>query len=228
MNLVDQENNAVAMYAGTTLATAKIEWDSRKNQISDMNSEIYRALYGSVPSQQVVDSTIMAAKSVGAVKSFSDLFKSDDQISIGLSSLSDARPPKDMLFLLTHIALLYAVAAGTTDSDVKEADYNLIPTEMRNGTLEITQNKRVIFSEQEMEQFYTAIQFVAVGDTNVGSGTPITYSMRGVGHVGLIKLENPKFIVPQEELETNMKFAKALPANAAVKIILFGVRNQRV
>jgi hypothetical protein len=222
------QKNAVAMYAGTTLATAKIEWDARRNQIRDMYPEIYRALYGDVPSHQVVDATIMAAKLVGAVKSFNDLFKSDDQISVGLSSLSDARPPKDMLFLVTHIALLYAVAAGTTEQDVREADYNLIPTEMRNGTLEIMQNKRVIFQEQEMERFYKADQFAPVGDTNANAGTPITYTMKGVGNVGLVKLENPKFIVPQEELEANMKFAKALPNNAAVKIILFGVRNQRV
>jgi len=223
MNLTD----SIAGLTGTTLATRKLEWDARSAQIQSMFPEIYQMLYKE-STMQVNDATIMAAKFVGASKTFVDLFKSDDDISIGLSSRSNGRPPKDELFLLTHVALLYAEAAGNTPDDVKAADFNLIPNEMRNGLIEITQNKRILMPEQEMDQFYIADHFVAVGDSNEPAGTPVKYDMQGVGHVGIVKLSNPKFIVPERSIEVNLKFAAALNPNAAVKIVLYGVKNVRV
>jgi len=213
---------------GSKSATAKAEFDARKGQIADMNPDVYEALYGPNPTQQVVDSIIMAAKSVSEKASFSDLFKSDDSIAVGLASLANGKPPTDEFFLLTHIAFQYAVASGTLSANVAAADYGLIPAAVRNGTVEITQNKRVLLPEQVMERFYSAEHYEAVGDTNPAAGTPAVYTMKVTGNVGLVTLSNPKWIIPDRQLKIDMNFAATLAVNASLKVLLFGVKNVRV
>lgn len=213
---------------GSNFATAKAEFDARSQQIAGMNPDVYEAIYGENPTQQVVDANILAAKSVGAVSSFSDLFKSDDSIATGLASLANGKPPTDEFFLLTHIAFLYALTASASNTDVAKASYGIIPDAVRNGSVEITQNKRVIFVEQAMEPFAVAEHYEAVGDTNPAAGTAATFTMKGVGRIGMIKLDNPKWIIPDRQLKVDLNFAVALPALSAIKILLFGVKNVRV
>lgn len=212
---------------GSANATAKAEFDARREQIASMNPDVYQALYGSQPTQQVVDADIYAAKSVGQVKSFSDLFKADDSIAVGLASLANAKPPSNEFFLLTHIAFLYAVAAGTSDANVAAAEYGLIPSAVRNGTVEITQNQRLILPEQSMERFAVADHYEAVADSNPAAGTAATYTMKGAGKIGVFKLSNPKWIIPDTQLKVNLKFAAALASNAAIKVVFFGAKNVR-
>ncbi len=213
---------------GSNFATAKAEFDARSQQIAEMNPDVYNALYGDNPTQQVLNANIVAAKLVGAVSSFSDLFKSDDSIATGLASLANGKPPTDEFFLLTHIAFQYALAANAADADVAKASYGIIPDAVRNGSVEITQNKRIIFVEQSMELFATADHYEAVGDTNPAAGTAATFTMKGIGGIGLFKLDNPKWIIPDRQLKVEMKFADALPALSAIKVLLFGVKNVRV
>ncbi len=218
--------NPVASLVGNKAATAKAEFDARAGQLKQMAPEIYDAIYNK-GTHQVVDFVAVAAKSVSTASSFSDLFKSDDDIATGLASYANGKPPTDEYFLVTAIALLYAVAGGTSDSDVAQAEYGLIHNYMRNGTIKMSQENRVILPEMSMEPFYRADQYVATGDTNQTAGTAITYTMKGVGHIGVYRLQNPKWIVENRKIDVDMKFAAALPTNAAVKMLLFGAKNVR-
>ncbi len=213
---------------GSKSATAKAEFDARREQIAQMSPDVYEALYGNKPTQQVVDAVIIAAKSVSQMLSFSDLFKSDDSIAVGLATLAQAKQPTDEFFLLTHIALQYAIAGGVTKADVAVADYGLIPAAVRNGNVAISQNQRAILPEQSMERFYTADHFEPVGDTNPAAGTPATYTLKGMGNIGIVTLSNPKWIIPDRQLKIDLNFATALPVNAAIKVLFFGVKNFRV
>jgi len=224
-------NTNQASFLGTTLETGKMAFDARLFQLAKQDSDVAKiaaALYGENPTQQAVDATIYAAKSVGAVKTFDDLFKSDDKISVGIASLSEGKPAAGDYFLATHIALQYAVAAGTTDADVKAANFGLISSLIRNGEIKMSQNNREILPSQSCEIFYAAKQVVVAGDNNVAAGTAIVNTFAGFGDIGLYKLENPKWIYPDRKLDVSLKFADALPANSAVRMIIYGVKNGKL
>lgn len=175
---------------------------------------------------QVVDHVLYARKSVSGASSFDDMLKTDDTFSHGLTNISGAQLPVDTYFMCTAIGLRYAVAAGTTTSNVKEADYNNIaPLEVLNGEVSIAVDKKPILEKTSSIIFDAADHFVAVGDTNAAAGTAVTYTVKGVGNVGLHVLENPKMIVPQKLIEVKLKFAKALATNAALEIYFLGSWN---
>lgn len=209
---------------------AKTEFDARAHALKSMDVEVYRALYSDpqLVTQQLSVASIYAAKSISERSSFDDLFKSDDDISVGLSSLSNGKPEASSYFLCTAIMLQYAVAAGTTDDNVKAARYGLISDIMRNGEIEILQNKRAIFEKQSMEVFHAADHYMPVGDTNAVAGTPVVYTLEGAGNVGLLVLDTPKWIEPERKLEVNLDFAGAAATNAAVRIIFLGAKNVRL
>ena len=215
--------NSMAAVVGTKMATRKTEFDARLHQLDLINPQIARNIRNGVENASIA--TIAVAKSTSERSSYDELFKTDDAISVGISSIPDAMPPKGEGFLLTHIQLQFAIADGVDKDDVIAADYGLIHNLMRNGNILITQNGSVILAEQLMEQFYVADNFVAIGDTNPVAGTPANYTMQGVGNVGLISLDTPKWIKEQERLEARLDFTGVLPLNSAIRLVLIGIKN---
>ena len=216
---------------GTKFEGRKLAFDARLPQLAKQEPEVEKiamAMYGNNPTQQAVDAIIYAAKSVSEKTSFDDLFKSDDKISVGISSLSEGKPSAGEYFLATAIMLQYAVAGGTADADVAKADFGLIHAYMRNGEIKIVQNNREILPAQSCEIFQGADHYEAIGDTNAAAGTPVTNTMMGVGHVGLYELANPKWIYPDRKIDVSLKLAAQLPVNAAVRILFIGVKNGKL
>ncbi len=218
-------------FLGTKFEGRKLAFDARLPQLAKQEPDVEKiaaAMYGSNPTQQAVDAIIYAAKSVSEKTSFDDLFKSDDKISVGITSLSEGKPSAGEYFLATEIMLQYAVASGTSDSDVAKADFGLIHPFIRNGEIKIVQNNREILPAQSCEIFQVADHYQAVGDSNAAAGTPVNNVMMGVGHVGHYKLANPKWIYPDRKIDVSLKFAAQLPANAAVRILFIGVKNGKL
>lgn len=214
---------AIASVVGTKMATRKTEFDARLNQLELVNPKIVQNIRNGVENASIA--TISVAKSASGRSSFDELFKTDDAISVGISSIPEAMPPKGEGFLCTHIQLQFAIAAGEDSADVAAAEYGLIHNLMRNGNILITQNGSVVFAEQLMEQFHVADNFVAIADTNPVAGTPADYTMQGVGNVGLIVLETPKWIKEQERIEARLDFTGPLPVNSSIRLTLYGVKN---
>ncbi len=222
---------------GTKFASSKSEFEARSAQLRDISHAMYIAVFGirnpdgswkQRPTHGLFDTTILAAKSVSGMASFDDMFKSDDDEATGLASLANGKPAANEPTLVTEISLQYAVAAGTSKPDVAKASYGLIHDYMRNGRIEIAQEKRLIVTEQVMEPFHVADHYQNVGDTNAVAGTPIIYTSKGIGNVGRILLANPKWIEPEKKIDVDMKFADALPADSAIRILLHGVKPMRV
>lgn len=176
--------------------------------------------------EQTIDATLYAAKSINAATSIDTIFATDDSLATALTNVANAQLPANQYFMITAIQVLYAVAAGTTATNVKEADYStVIPAEILAGELSITTNKKPLVDKLSLYKFDTADNYVATGDTNASAATPVTYTMVGRGNVGYYELECPKMIKPQEVIEVKMKFAKAAASNAAIKVIFHGVTN---
>jgi len=214
---------AMAAIVGTKNATRKTEFDARLHQLDYIDPQIRRNIQNGDENASIA--TIAVAKSVSERASYDELFKTDDSITVGVSSIPEAMPPKGEGFFFFFIQLQFAIAAGLTKEDVAMADYGLIHNYMRNGNILITQNGSVILAEQLMEQFYVADNYVAIGDTNPAAGTPATYTMKGIGNVGLVPLETPKWIKQQERIEARLDFTGPLPVNAAIRLVFYGVKN---
>lgn len=191
--------------------------------MNGITDAIYQNIYVT-RSEQVVDATLYAAKTVGAVASFSDLFKRDDAILTGKTNVSQAKVDANTAFLCTAIAIQYSVAAGATDDNVRQATYGLLHNNMRNGELTVKAGNRPIVEQLSGEVFYSFDAATAIGDTNAAAGTAVTYTMVQPG-IGVYELENPKWIYPNDILSADFKFAGNLDANGAVKIILIGAKN---
>ena len=214
---------AIAAIVGTKNATRKTEFDARLHQLDYIDPQIRRNIQNGDENASIA--TIAVAKSVSTRSSFDELFKTDDAITVGISSIPEAMPPKGEGFLCTHMQLQFAIADGVDKEDVTMADFGLIHNYMRNGNILITQNGSVVLAEQLMEQFYVADNYVAIGDTNPAAGTPATYTMKGIGNVGLIPLDTPKWIKQQERIEARLDFTAPLPLNSAIRLVLYGVKN---
>jgi len=205
-------------------------FDERADQLRISHPDIWAALGygGQVPTQQLSVASYYAAKSVSAVASFDDMFKSDDDQSVGMTNLSKGKPEPGEVFLLCALQVQHAAAGGAADSNVKAAAFGLISTVMRNGEIEITQKNRSIIARQSMEPFYAADNVTPVGDTNAVAGTAITYTMTGFGNIGLVELDTPKWIYPDQKIDVLLKMSGATTANDAVRIVLIGVKNVKL
>lgn len=203
-----------------------LEFDARMGTALTGN---YKSIYDALTihsTMQVVESVIYSAKVAGAVTSYADLFKSDDVISVGKCNLSQATLPANTAFLITGIALQYALSpTDATDPNLKIADWGLIPTVIRNGEISLTVDSRPVLDKLSCEVFHSYGNNVATGDTNVAAGTAITYTMQQTA-IGLYKLEKPKWIFPNQHLAVDLRFAGALAgATSAIRIMLFGAKN---
>ncbi len=211
----------------TNTKTSKQLFDERSAVIKNSDEAVFNAIYGPNPTQQVIDKGYYAAKALpSGATSYDDMFASDDDISVisttKATNLSDGKTPNSEYMLIDEITL--QAVAGT---DVAAAVFGLITTQMRNGTIEITQDGRPILQECSMERFFNADHIVAIGDTNAAEGTAITYTQLIVG-AGKIVLDNPKTLYPNEKIDVRMKFGAGLSAATCVRIELSGSANARM
>lgn len=203
----------------------KREFESRQEQVRAFSKDVYGEIF-IAKTQQLTLASHYSAKNVGAVTSYKDFFKADDSVAIGLANLSQGKPAVGEYFLLCGVSIQFGEASAATVAATKALAFGLIDTNMRNGEVEISQNKRTLVERMSMEAFFTADSIQAVGDTNAAAVTPITYTMTPYGNVGFIELATPKWITPQEKIEIEMDFSVVMSsANDNVKVILWGIKN---
>lgn len=207
--------------------SSKQSFDEGQRVIQMADPKLYDAIYGPTPTQQVNDQGYYAAKVIASgASTYDDMFASDDDISVTsttrATNLSDGKTPNGE-FMLVDTITLQSVAG----SDVSAADFGLIADELRNGTIEIMQDNRVILKECLMERFFQASDFVPTGDTNAAAGTAVTYTMKAI-EAGVYHLDNPKWLYPNEKIDVRLKLGKKLGADLCVRIELSGAVNAKM
>jgi hypothetical protein len=197
-------------------------------QIATKQPQVVTELfYSEKPKLQLCDATIVSAKGalLTATKFYEDLFASDDDInrpgthSTKITDLNEGKIQKDEFFMLYAIQLQHASDVDGSSVKIGEAKWNLISAAMRNGTIEVTQNGRVIVPEMSMEVFYTPQLVAATAET--------THLVWGNG---IFELDEPKVLNPNEKVDVKMRFGYTLTAGDAnaIRMVMRGIKNFRI
>lgn len=148
---------------------------------------------------QFSDTRFYFVKAAGGATSVR-MIETSDTKAAGTTNVDRGKLDKDNYFLLTGLILLSGVNA-----DPKAASYGTIATAIANGDFEFKAagNKYLLPKDTSTQVF----------DTN--NRTDIEN--------GLFKLDNPKWIEPQTEINFDIRFASAAAANTNLKLVLVGV-----
>jgi len=132
-----------------------------------------------------------------AGKSSIKMFQNQDTKAPGTGNVNGQQLEKDYYFLLSGLILLSGV-----DPVKEQVSFDIIPDIIRNGEFEFKAAKKTIIPNTSCEIFDT--------------------SGRDDLEKGLFKLDNPKLIEPQTDIELNVEFAAQAPASTWMKAILVG------
>lgn len=191
-------------YAPTNNLTAKAEFEKRLNMLPN---NIVQDL--KTNNSQIVDGRLYGVRLIGDTTGV-EVFANADVKTVGKTNINARKLEKDTPFLCTHIRLTSGVgAAGTsTVADIVAVAFGKTTANMLNGEFSLEVGKKVLLPETPMEVFAT------------NSYTD--------SQAGLYKLENPKWINPQEEIVFDIKLGAAEATKTYVKVELIGatvVRN---
>ena len=203
-----------AIGGNTSMVTSRGAYISRLDQIDPVvASKIQSGEY------QLCDSEIYSVVALGAAATaLPDLFPQDQAKSTSLRNIANQKLPVEQWFLLQAIEILYGIDAASSGA-AGTFGFEPIPAKVFNGEIELTQNGRKLISRQSLAAFFTGIAAYGVAVGPLGN----TFNGRA-----LLRLDNPKFIHPQEELKAKMEWAVAPgAANSYVKIRLIGTVNER-
>ncbi len=147
---------------------------------------------------QAVDAAFYLCKDISGQKSIK-MLKDDDNKVVGICNISRGKLEKGNIFLLNGIILLSGIAAvGETAGDV---NYDVLPAGLRNGEFELRANGTTLFSNIACEVFQT-------------TGTHY--------QKGFYRLDNPKIIRDQQNIEFNVEWASPAKAQTYMKLVLLG------
>jgi hypothetical protein len=196
------------------LSTSRSSYISRLDQIDPVVAAKIKA-----GEYQLCDGEIYSVVALGdTATAISDLFPQDQAKSTSLRNIANQKLPVEQWFLLHAIEILYGIDAAHSGV-IGTFGYEPIPAIVFNGEIELSQNGRKLISRQSMAAWFTGIAAYGVAVGPLGS----TFNGRAI-----LKLDNPKFIRPQEELKGKMEWAHAVgAANSYLKIRLIGTVNER-
>ena len=148
---------------------------------------------------QLADTRFYFVKVANAVASVR-MIASADVKAPGVCNVNGGKLEKDNYFLLTGLILLSGVAA-----DPLNAAFSYVPLAVDNGDFEFKAagNKYLLPKDTSCQVFDT--------------------SNRTDIEKGLFKLDSPKWIEPQVDIEMNIRFSQATAANTNLKLILVGM-----
>ena len=159
---------------------------------------------------QLSDSAYYSIKWAGN-KATIHLFETQDAKEIGITNVTQAKLPKDRLFLCNRIMLLATEFEGDIpDSDlawkqlIKSSDFDSIKTVagLQNGVFTFMANKKIIIDERPNQEFVTD------GNSTINMGT--------------YYLESPRFIRDDEEFEFVIELGDDAPEATLIKVVLAG------
>jgi len=168
---------------------------------------------------QLCDSEIYSVVALGdTATAIADLFPQDQAKSTSLRNIANQKLPVEQWFLLQAIEILYGIDAAHAGV-IGTFGYEPIPAIVFNGEVELSQNGRKLISRQSLAGWFTGVAAYGVAVGPLGS----TFNGRAI-----YKLDNPKFIRPQEELKGKIEWAHTVgAANSYLKIRLIGTVNER-
>lgn len=198
----------------SNLSTSRSSYISRLDQIDPVVAAKIRA-----GDYQLCDAEIYSVVALGnSATAIADLFPQDQAKSTGLRNIANQKLPIEQWFLLHAIEILYGIDAANSGAS-GTFGFEPIPAKLFNGEIELTQNGRKLISRQSMASWFTGISAYGVAVGPLGA----TFNGRSI-----LRLDNPKFIKPAEELKGKMEFVAAPgAANSYVKIRLIGTVNER-
>ena len=159
---------------------------------------------------QLADSAYYAIKWAGN-KATIHLYETQDAKEIGITNVTQAKLPKDRLFLCNRIILLAAEFEGEIpESDlewkrvIKSTDFNSIKqvAGLQNGVFTFMANKKIIIDERPNQEFVTD------GNSTINIGT--------------YYLESPRFVRDDEEFEFMIELGDDAPEKTLIKVVLAG------
>lgn len=154
------------------------------------------------PKEHPVDIAYYSAKKADAVTSFSQLFASDDAKVDGLRNVAQAKLDSNKYLLCNRVLLMSAVV-GTGES-VSDAVFAAPADDVLQGEIEITVGRRVILPKQPIQGLF---------------------ANEKEKKDGVFFLDNPKFIMPDQEIIVRFYWPKALAAETCIKLGLAGTVN---
>ncbi len=144
-------------------------------------------------------------QSIRAASQTTKMFKTDDDIVVGIRSLAKAQLEKNQFMLVTRITLLaITLGAAPTDSSMSDSDFGSIKAipGLQNGEWSFKSMDKYLLKKHVNQCFVT--------DNN----HTIT--------LGTKYLENPRLLIQQEKIEFDIELLDAPPANTVYKLILGG------
>ncbi len=159
---------------------------------------------------QLSDSAYYSIKWAGD-KATIHLFETQDAKEIGITNVTQAKLPKERLFLCNRILFLAAEFEGEIPGSdlqwkrlLKSTDFGSIKAVagLQNGVFTFMANKKIIIDERPMQEFVTD------GNTTINLGT--------------YYLESPRFIRDDEEFEFTIELGDDAPEKTLVKVVLAG------
>lgn len=147
---------------------------------------------------QLVDTVFYVVKTPGAATTQKMLTNADTK-SVGISNIANGKLDKDQHMLLTHIRLTSGAAlAGAAAAAFGTAELGIL-----NGQVEFKCGSKYILPNEIGNHIFNTTGLTMV--------TPGTY-----------RLNNPKWLEPQQQMEFNLAFSQALAANTHVRLELIG------
>lgn len=159
---------------------------------------------------QLSDSAYYSIKWAGD-KATIHLFETQDAKEIGITNVTQAKLPKDRLFLCNRIILLASEFEGEIPGSdlgwkrlLKATDFDSIKkvAGLQNGVFTFMANKKIIIDERPMQEFVTD------GNNTINIGT--------------YHLESPRFIRDDEEFEFTIELGDDAPGKTLIKVVLAG------
>lgn len=190
-------------FVGTRIASAKAEFEARLRAI-DPN------LVAAIKSGSVhtVDCEIYVVRHLASDTTI-ELMQASDNKKVGITNINNRHLEASTYMLVTGIVMLSKTdstnLATANEANMAAAAYDVIPSTIANGELEIKTGDKVWYPRNSCECFITT-----------GSD----------GRRGYRALECPKIIAPLTDIIPTL-YLPAAVANTAVKFSLIGVRTNK-
>lgn len=177
--MADIAQNVAFSACGTTIATAKQEFEAR---LGFIEPNLKNALMNGTV--QSVDFDIYATRDLKSDTTI-ELMQSSDSKKVGITNINDRKLEANTYALITGVQLLSAEATG---DDMLTAKYDVISDIIANGEIELKSGDKVLIPRSSCQRFVTT-----------GSD----------GLKGYIKLECPKFLLPLTDIVPTLYLPKA-------------------
>lgn len=189
----------ISPYVGSTLSTAKAEFEARLNTI---DSSIATAVANG--KARITDYSLYTAKALAGNLN-QEIFEAKDQKEVGVCNINNRKLEASQYMLITAVQVL-AVELSAAGGDFKTASFGKIPAKFANGEFELKLDNKVLIPRSSMQNFVT--------------DGPDAKNLEGYW-----RLECPVMVTPQTDLIPQVWLPVGTDTTKTViKVVLHGAR----